>query len=102
MANALLWVYIVLLLVGGLMGYFKAGSKVSLITSGIFALLLTLVAAGMIAVPWAAEGLMVVLLVVFIARYAKTKKFMPAGLMILLTAIFLILRFVASGPAAAP
>ena len=98
MANTILWVYIVLLLIGGLMGYFKAGSKVSLIMSAIFALLLTLVAAGTIAIPWAAEVLLVILLVVFIARYAKTKKFMPAGLMILLTAVFLVLRFVVDRP----
>ena len=94
MANMLLWVYIVLLLVGGLMGYFKAGSKVSLITSAIFALLLPLIASGILAIPWAAEVLMVLLLIVFAARYAKTKKFMPAGLMSIVTLIFLVLGFV--------
>ena len=37
-----LWVYIVLLLVGGFIGFFKAKSKVSLITSAVFAALLIL------------------------------------------------------------
>ena len=37
-----LWVYIVLLLVGGLIGFFKGKSKVSLITSAVFAALLIL------------------------------------------------------------
>ena len=35
--NTMLWVYIILLLVGGLIGFFKAGSKISLITSSVFA-----------------------------------------------------------------
>ena len=37
-----LWIYIVLLLVGGLIGFLKAKSKVSLITSAVFAALLIL------------------------------------------------------------
>ncbi len=37
-----LWAYIILLLVGGLIGFFKAKSKVSLITSAIFAAILIL------------------------------------------------------------
>jgi uncharacterized membrane protein (UPF0136 family) len=40
--NTVLWVYIVLLLVGGLIGFFKAKSKVSLITSAVFAAVLVL------------------------------------------------------------
>ena len=31
MANTILWIYIVLLVAGGLMGFLKAGSKMSLI-----------------------------------------------------------------------
>ena len=37
-----LWAYVVLLLVGGMIGFFKAKSKVSLITSAVFAALLVL------------------------------------------------------------
>jgi uncharacterized membrane protein (UPF0136 family) len=96
MANTILWVYIAFLIVGGLMGFLKAGSKVSLITSVLFAIALALFAAGVL--PWAigADVLLGLLLVVFIIRYAKTKKFMPAGLMIILTVAALVLRFVAT------
>jgi uncharacterized membrane protein (UPF0136 family) len=94
MANTILWVYIVLLVVGGCIGFFKAGSKVSLITSVLFAVALALFAAGVI--PWipGADVLMGLLLVVFIIRYAKTRKFMPSGLMIVLTAVALVLHLV--------
>lgn len=99
MANTILWVYIVLLIAGGVAGFLKAGSKVSLITSVVFALALALFAAGMIAWPLGANLLLGVLLVVFIVRYVKTRKFMPAGLLILLTAVTLLLRFVVGVPA---
>ncbi len=99
MANTILWIYIVLLIAGGVAGFLKAGSKVSLITSVLFALALALFAAGVVAWPLGANLLLGILLVVFIIRYAKTRKFMPAGLLILLTAAALLLRFVAGGPA---
>src|SRR4051812_30655532 len=41
-ATKILWIYILLLLVGGLMGFFKAKSKVSLVTSTVFAAILIL------------------------------------------------------------
>jgi uncharacterized membrane protein (UPF0136 family) len=96
MQNTVLWVYIVLLLVGGLIGFFKARSKVSLIMSAAFAAALVLTA-----IPSffdanfrraAANVLMAVLLVVFAMRLAKTKKFMPAGLMLVVTIAALALR----------
>lgn len=86
MAAFVLPVYIVLLLVGGLMGYLKAGSKVSLVTSAAFAL--ALLVAGYARVPYGPQvilALLIVLAVVFVARLIKTRKFMPAGLMVLLT-----------------
>ena len=42
--HTVLWIYIVLLLVGGLIGFLKAGSKVSLITSAVSAAALVLTA----------------------------------------------------------
>jgi uncharacterized membrane protein (UPF0136 family) len=84
-----LWIYIVLLFAGGLMGFIKAGSKISLITSAIFATLLALCATNVIPLtPWA-EILTGVLLVVFGMRFAKGRKFMPSGLMLALSAIIL-------------
>ena len=96
MHNSILWIYILLLLVGGLIGYLKAGSKVSLIMSAVFAALLILTAIPWLFQPAFARGLanvlMAALLVVFALRLTKTKKFMPSGLMLVITAVTLVLR----------
>ena len=92
----ILWVYIVLLLAGGLMGFLKAGSKISLITSAAFALPLALCAQGIIAPFYIADILIALLALVFVVQYAKGRKFMPSGLMVLLSiavlAALLLLR----------
>jgi uncharacterized membrane protein (UPF0136 family) len=92
--NKILWIYIVLLVVGGLIGYFKAKSPVSLIMSVLFAVALSLCAAGIIFKDYVADIFLAALLVVFAIRLAKTKKFMPAGLMLVLTLITLALRHI--------
>jgi uncharacterized membrane protein (UPF0136 family) len=88
-ANKVLWVYIFLLLIGGLIGFFKANSKVSLITSAVFAAVLVLaVLPGVFQPAFArilANAILALLLVVFAIRLAKTKKFMPSGLMLVVT-----------------
>jgi uncharacterized membrane protein (UPF0136 family) len=96
MANTILWVYIVLLIIGGLMGFLKAGSKISLISSAVFAVALALFATRVL--PWApgADILLLALLVVFAIRFAKGKKFMPSGLMIILTLAALALHLLTS------
>jgi uncharacterized membrane protein (UPF0136 family) len=94
--DTVLWVYIVLLVLGGLAGYLKAGSKPSLIASVAFAALLALCALNLIRLDYAADLLLAGLLVVFGLRLAKTKKFMPAGLMLGLTLTALILRHLPS------
>ena len=81
-----------MLLVGGLMGFIKAKSKVSLIMSSIFALLLALYNLGKIDVKYFPEILIGLLIVIFGIRLAKTKKFMPAGLMLILSVAVLIYR----------
>jgi len=91
-AATILWVYIVLLIVGGLFGYFKAGSKVSLITSSISAAVLVLCALNIVFKPYMADVVMALLLIVFAIRLTKTKKFMPSGLMLVLTVATLALR----------
>lgn len=96
MQNTVLWIYIVLLLIGGLIGFLKAGSKVSLITSAAFAAALVLCAIpGVFEIKFGngiANVLMAALLVVFAIRLAKTQKFMPSGLMLVVTIVALALR----------
>jgi uncharacterized membrane protein (UPF0136 family) len=94
--NTILWIYIILLLVGGMIGFFKAGSKISLVTSAIAAALLVLTTlSGVFTEAFrrnAADVIMAALLVVFAIRLTKTKKFMPSGLMLVMTLAALALR----------
>jgi len=84
-----LWIYIVLLLVGGLMGLIKAGSKISLVTSATFALLLALCALGIIRPFYVADIILGALVLVFGIRFAKGRKFMPSGMMLGLSVVVL-------------
>ncbi|HVU28005.1 MAG TPA: TMEM14 family protein [Verrucomicrobiae bacterium] len=94
-AVKVLWIYIVLLLVGGLIGFFKAKSKVSLIASAIFAAILILTTLRSVFQPGfslvVANLTLVVLLVVFALRLGKTKKFVPSGLILVATVVVLAL-----------
>lgn len=78
--------YGLLSIVGGVMGYQKAGSQVSLISGLISGLLLLI--GGYLLFGGALSGLMLsgvvslLLVIVFVIRLIKTKKFMPAGLMV--------------------
>ena len=79
-------IYGLLVLIGGLMGYNKAGSKVSLISGVLSGLLL--ISAAIMQLQGLAWGLILarlvtaILVVVFAMRLLKTRKFMPAGLML--------------------
>lgn len=90
-----LWVYIVLLLVGGLVGYFKGKSKVSLVMSAVFGSVLILTVLPGVLLPKAAlnlaNGTLAVLLLVFAVRLGKTRKFMPSGLILVATVVVLAL-----------
>ena len=92
--NKVLWIYIIVLVAGGLVGFLKAKSRVSLIMSAAFAAALSLCAAGIVFQPYVADILLAALLVVFAMRLAKTRKLMPAGLMLILTIAALALRHV--------
>jgi len=80
--------YGILALVGGIIGYVQAQSKASLVSGSISSLLLIL--GGVMQLQGQAWGLILasvvtaVLVIVFVIRFAKTRKFMPAGLMIVL------------------
>lgn len=88
-------VYGILAIVGGIIGYRQAGSNASL-TMGIVSGLL-LVASGILQAQGNAIGTWLgilvtgALIVVFGIRLSKTRKFMPAGLMLIAGAIVLVL-----------
>lgn len=92
MTKIVLWVYVVLLVAGGFMGYLKAGSMVSLVTSTAFAIPLALCALGILPL-WVGRLLTAVLAGFFVFRVIKTQKFMPAGMMAVVSAIVLLLLF---------
>ena len=90
--NTVLWIYIVLLVAGGLVGFFKAKSKASLIASCSFAAVLILCAIPVIFQRYVADIVLAILLVFFAYRLTQSKKFMPNGLMLILTVVTLALR----------
>lgn len=78
--------YGILAIVGGVIGYLKAKSKLSLISGVISGLLLFFAAflenQGYDLGRPLAQVITLVLIVVFTLRFRKTGKFMPAGLML--------------------
>lgn len=91
----ILWIYIVLLFLGGLMGFLKAGSKMSLIMASAFAVLLILCNLNIITGPrHIVDFILLFLLLFFAFRLTKSKKFMPNGLMSVLTLATLVLLHV--------
>ncbi|MEM6754297.1 MAG: TMEM14 family protein [Cyanobacteria bacterium P01_C01_bin.38] len=89
--------YGILSIVGGIIGYKSAGSKVSLISGTISGLLLLVAAYLQLqGQTWGLNLAVVitsVLVVVFAVRLAKTRKLMPAGLMVVLGLAALIAMF---------
>lgn len=89
-----LGIYGVLLAVGGLIGYFKAGSRPSLI-AGLLSAVAALAAFGLSVGRYAFGPplgvlLSIVLFVLFGYRYAvKTSKFMPSGLLAVISLVVL-------------
>ncbi len=80
--------YGILAVIGGIIGYIQAHSQVSLLSGTISGLLLIIAAYFQFqGQTWAsilAVGVTAVLVAFFAFRLAKTRKFMPAGLMIIL------------------
>lgn len=93
-----LWIFIALLVAGGLVGFLKARSKASLIASLGSAVPLTLVALGHLP-GVVAIGVLALLQAVFFVRLRKTGKFMPSGLLlglsVVMEAILLYFVFIA-------
>ena len=90
-----IWVYGVIMILGGIMGFVKVGSKASLL-SGV-GMGLGLLASGYgvwrgssdsLAV---AEVIALLLLVLFAVRFAKTRRFMPGGMLAILSLVAVVL-----------
>jgi len=89
-----IWVYGMLMMIGGIVGYLKVGSKASLL-SGV-GLGLALLASGY--GVWngsrqslvAAVVIAALLIALFAMRLTKTKRFMPAGVLAILSLVAVI------------
>ncbi|NET34523.1 MAG: hypothetical protein F6K19_21275 [Cyanothece sp. SIO1E1] len=79
--------YGILAIVGGIIGYAKAGSKVSLMSGGLSGILLIIASImqlqGKTWGVYLAALIATILVVVFVIRFSKSRKFMPAGLMVI-------------------
>ncbi|MFQ5751936.1 MAG: TMEM14 family protein, partial [bacterium] len=89
MTNYLVLIYGILVIVGGILGYVKSKSVPSIISGSIFGVLIvgsSLLMFKAIALgSYAALVLSVFLAVLFGFRFKVSRKFMPAGLMIILS-----------------
>jgi uncharacterized membrane protein (UPF0136 family) len=88
--QTVLLIYCALLVLGGLMGFIKAGSKASIIASSAFAAILLLFVFGVLPIRYA-WFVLFVLVLFFGSRFGKSKKFMPNGMMLILTVITVVL-----------
>jgi uncharacterized membrane protein (UPF0136 family) len=88
----ILWIYLAILVAGGLYGFIKAKSTVSLVTSLVFGALLAAAAMGWLGWVYAGDLILAILVVVFAFRFQKTRKFMPAGMLTVLTIGALLVR----------
>ncbi len=91
---ALLYIYGILLIVGGLMGYVKAKSVPSVVAGvvcGVIAIFLGMDYTWHYA-PYAALALAIVLIVIMGRRYLNTRKAMPALLIVVLSVVVAIVQ----------
>jgi uncharacterized membrane protein (UPF0136 family) len=94
-----IWVYGVIMILGGIMGYVKVGSKASLLSGVGFGLGLLACGYG----AWcgsgnsvaAAEIIALLLVVLFAIRYAKKRRFMPAGMLAVLSVVAVVVFWLA-------
>ena len=97
--TTVLLIYAVLMVVGGAMGM-RAGSKASLIAGGSSGVLL-LIAWGVTFVNlavglWAGAVIALLLTATFAGRVAKTRKFMPSGMLLAVSLIATIMLIVSA------
>lgn len=96
--QTILGVYALLLILGGIVGKLRSGSTVSLVAGGLcglaelFALSISLTDP---AQGFLMGGMLAVLLTgVFLSRLIRTRKLMPAGVILLLSAVVAVSLFV--------
>lgn len=81
----------IVVILGGIIGYWQAGSKISLLSGCISGILLLICAFGLGQnYGWAKPLAIIIttaLVVIFTFRLQKSRKFMPAGLMVILGVI---------------
>ena len=91
MASYYILIFGILMIVGGIMGFVKSRSKASILSGSIFGLLLMacgyFMMNGNLRASQFAFGLSVVLILIFVQRFKASKKFMPAGLMLILSVL---------------
>ncbi len=94
-AQVSLLIYAVLLVVGGLVGYIQAQSKVSLIAglgSGMVASIIYGITLSQPAIGFSLGAILGLILTgVFIMRFRKTQTFMPAGFLSILSVAITVL-----------
>ena len=94
MMNMILVVYMLLLVVGGIVGFKKAGSKVSLIMGFVSGLCVGIgIFVGgfnFVLGRWIVILTVIFLMFVFVIRLYKTKKFMPSGVILIMSLVVLI------------
>lgn len=94
MTAAIVCVYGLFIVLGGIMGYIKGGSHASLISGGSFGLALLIsayfISKGKIAAQYVALVLTFLLDGIFTYRFAKTLHFFPTGFLSLLSLCVLI------------
>lgn len=87
-------IYALIVLAGGIMGYIKAHSTASVVMGSIFGLLLLLSALGMLGHIYLAAYLAILLTLAldafFTYRWLLSFKFMPSGLMSIVSLVVLI------------
>jgi len=89
------WVYGVIMILGGIAGFARVGSKASLISGVGFGLMLLLSGIGV----WngsqnsliVAILIALLLVVLFAIRYVKKRRFMPAGVLAILSLVAVVM-----------
>ncbi|HTS16723.1 MAG TPA: TMEM14 family protein [Verrucomicrobiae bacterium] len=89
------WVYGVIMILGGIAGFVRVGSKASLISGVGFGL--ALLASGFGVWQGSQDSLLaaiviaLLLVVLFAIRYAKKRRFMPAGMLAVLSVVAVVI-----------